>query len=123
MTKQQAAAREKVVKTEALARLGVARRERLDKADYDVYVNGLEAVPSPIVRRACEQLQQMPEPEFGPRFPTLATVLGMCHAIAEDQRIRKALTLPAHPEERASPERLAQFLEDVRAEIRRHGMP
>jgi len=120
MTAHQAAAREKVEKTEALARLGIARRERLDKADYDVYVTGLEAFTAGTVRRACERLQQLPEPEFGPRFPTLATVLGLCRAIAEE---RKALTLTAAPQERASPERLAKFLEDVRAEIRRHEMP
>jgi hypothetical protein len=120
MTAQQAAAREKVEKTEALARLGIAKRERLDKADYDVYVTGLEAFSAATVRRACEKLQQLPEPEFGPRFPTLAMILGACRAIADE---RKALTLTAAPQERASPERLAKFLEDVRAEIRRHEMP
>jgi len=117
------AAREEFEKTKALARLGIARRERLDKADYEVYVSGLQAFPSAIVRRACERLQHGPAPEFGPRFPTLATVLGTCHAIAEEQRLRRELTLPAHPEEQASPERLAQLLEDIRAEIRRHEMP
>jgi hypothetical protein len=122
MTAQRSADRQKVEKTEALARLGVARRERLDKADYDVYLSGLEAFSSAIVRRACEQFQRLPEPEFGPRFPTLATVIGMCRAIADEQRIRKELTLPPHPEERASPERLARFLEDVRAGIRKHEM-
>jgi len=120
MTAPHTAARERVAKTEALARLGIARRERLDKADYDVYVSGLEAFTAATVRRACERLQQLPEPEFGPRFPTLAMILGVCRAIADE---RKVLTLQAPPEERASPERLAKFLEDVRAEIRRHEMP
>jgi hypothetical protein len=120
MTAPRAATREKLEKTEALARLGIAKRERLDKADYDVYVSGLEAFSAATVRRACERLQQLPEPEFGPRFPTLAMILGLCRAIADE---RKARELPAAPQERASPERLAQFLEDVRAEIRQHEMP
>jgi hypothetical protein len=118
---QQTAARDKVAKTEALARLGVARRERLDKADYDVYVSGLEGIPAAVVRGACERLARLPEPEFGPRFPTLATLLGVCRAMVDEQRVRRALAAPAA--EPAAPERLAKFLEDIRAEIRRRDMP
>ncbi len=118
----QQANRAKAEKLEALTRLGVARRERLDKADFDVYLTELEGIPAMFVIEACRRLSREQPGEYEPRFPSLATLISYCSAVIEEKRRRDTLKLPPRQEERASPERIGQLIADIKAALSRHDM-
>lgn len=110
--------------TKALTLLGSARRERLDKADYEAFVAGLSEFPVAIVERICREFGNIAPPEYGPRFPPLHTLREACHKAVEHERERRlALQAPVNTEDRIAPEKLANFRRDVEELIQRKAMP
>jgi hypothetical protein len=107
--------------TDALVRLGSARREKLSKEDFDVYADGLRAFPIDVVQRVCLELSHQAPAEFQPRFPPLYVLRERCIKAVEFGRARR-LMLSAPKGEPADPERLEQLKRDIAAEIARKSM-
>jgi hypothetical protein len=107
--------------TDALVRLGSARREKLSKEDFDVYADGLRAFPIDVVQRVCLELGHQAPAEFQPRFPPLYVIREACIKAVEAARTRR-LMLSAPRQEPADPERLEQLKRDIAAELRRKSM-
>jgi hypothetical protein len=124
-----AKAEAEAIKHRAIERLAIARREKLAKVDYDVYLDGLQVFEAETVRRVCDVLGTEVPGEFEPRFPPLAVIAERCRVLVqrrrereEDERRSRTLKLPAGDRE-VSPDRLARFRQDVEALVRRKAMP
>lgn len=107
----------------ALTRLSSARREKLEKQDYAVYADSLREFPIDVVIRVCEDLGRIAPAEYQPRFPPLHLIRSECVAIlARRNEIANERRLAARKQEPASPERLEQFLRDVKAAVAKKAM-
>lgn len=80
--------------TNALVRLSSARREKLSKEDFDVYVDGLLPFGGTLAAQVCENLALEAPGEFEPRFPPLYVIRERCQRVVERERERTA-RLPA----------------------------
>lgn len=77
----------------SLSRLGAARRERLSEEDYEVYVDGLRAWPLQAIQTVCADFARKPQEEFGPRFPTLGSLVeGIRDHLKREQQRREIST-------------------------------
>jgi hypothetical protein len=111
--------------TVALTRLGAARRERLDTADFDAFVAGLIEFPVDDVERVCAELGRIAPEEFQPRFPPLHILREQCFRLAEHRRAKKLALKPANLDQLyppMSPERMAELRREIEAGVRRHSM-
>lgn len=87
--------------TNALARLGAARRERLTAEDLKVYVDGLRTFPVAAVVAVCGDLERKVPEEFGPRYPALGTIVaGVRDHLHREQLRREQQTRNLLPEGR-----------------------
>ncbi len=80
--------------TRAIMRLGSARREKLDKVDFERYADGLRQFSAVIVARVCDELGDVAPQEFQPRFPPLHVIRELCIR-AESYEREKRLALKA----------------------------
>lgn len=89
-----------------------------------MFVDGLREFPVDTVANVCGDLGRISPDEFEPRFPPLYRIRELCFREVEAQNLRRLqLNAPKlTPFKQADPERLAQFLEDVKAEVRRKSM-
>lgn len=110
-------AESKTERVKALTRLALATREKVESSTYVVYVEDTAQFPTHVVVEACRRLEHA-----AAWFPKVAELIDECKVVATREAERRASRqLPAHTE-KADPERIAQFLEDVKAEIRRKSM-
>lgn len=115
--------------TKALTLLGAARRERLDKADYEAFVLGLTEFKAEIVERVCDELGRIQPDEFQPKFPPLYVIRRECfkaknYADEREREKRERLNpSPVFREKPIAPEKLANFRRDVEALLKRKVMP
>lgn len=84
--------------TDALLRLGVARREKLSKADFEVFADGLREFPIDVVRHVCDELGRIAPLEFQPRFPPLYILREECLKRIDATRARRQLLNAPKPE-------------------------
>lgn len=70
-------------KLAALMKLAAARQSPIDELAQQVYLEGLERVPSDIVERACQQLAMRPKNDYEPMFPSLGIVVEECKAVRD----------------------------------------
>ena len=92
-------------KLDALARLGIARREKLAPGDYNVYLDALTALSPEIVMAACEALGQVTPEPFAPRYPSLGDLLHQCAEEAHTREAKEAARrlLPAPKDDESGP--------------------
>lgn len=109
--------------TNALMRLGAARREKLSTADFAVFADGLRDYPIAVVERVCEDVGRRAPDEFQPRFPPLHVLRESC-ALAVRVSREKQLNPPRLEEQfpAPSPERSQEFLAKIRAIAQRKVM-
>ncbi len=81
--------------TKALMKLGAARREKLDKVDFETYVEGMAEFAPEIVEQVCADFARVAPDEFQPRFPPLHLLRETCHKTAERLRERRLALNPA----------------------------
>jgi len=112
--------------TDALVRLGSARREKLSKEDFDVYADGLREFPTDVVRLACDELGRTAPEEFQPRFPPLHVIRERCLKAVEANRAKQQL-LRAPSREELYPllpqEKIDEFKRKIQDAIGRKAMP
>lgn len=77
--------------TDALLRLGAARREKLSKADFEVFADGLREFPVDVVREVCIELGKVAPIEFQPRFPPLYIIREQCLKVIDARRTRRRI--------------------------------
>lgn len=119
---------EQVRRTEAITRLAVATRERLDRQVLDVYLEDVKHWSTPVLVEACRRLHH------GEFFPKVGEVLKACASVADEfyraecaERERKWLaqqpvkTFDPEAEQRRK-DRMAKFLADCKAEVARKSM-
>ncbi len=112
-----------LIKHKALTDLGIARRERLAKQDYDVYLDALANWSAETVREACRRLSVTPRGEYEPAFPTLGTLLEYCQTVQREGQIRKQLNAPSREvPDPVSQERIDEFMAQIRQRIGKMGM-
>lgn len=112
--------------TRALMKLGAARREKLDKLDFEAYVDGLKEFPAEAVEHVCDELGRIAPEEFQPRFPALYVVRERCFQRLSATSAKRALLTAAPIDERfppLSPEKREEILAKFRAVLRRRTMP
>lgn len=107
--------------TDALTKLGAARREKLAAADFAVYEDGLIEFPIEVVVTVCAELGRTAPADFQPKFPPLHAIREACFSVVERQQQRRKQLTAAKPEP-ADPARLQQLLEDCKAEVARKVM-
>ncbi len=93
--------------TKALLKLSAARREKLDKVDFETFVEGLTEFEPDFVEIVCGDFARISPEPYQPRFPALHTLREACHRTADMARERKALK--AAKEERPDPLTDAQW--------------
>lgn len=111
--------------TRALMKLGSARREKLDKLDFETYVEGLSEFRSETVEQVCGDYARIAPDDYQPRFPPLHLLREACHRIVE--RLNEQRQLQAAPlEDRYPPLSEAKWAE-IRQQfdrvLRRRTMP
>lgn len=112
-----------LIKHKALTDLGIARRERLAKQDYDVYLDALAGWSGDAVREACRRLSVTPRGEYEPTFPPLSLVLEYCQTVQREAEIRKQLNAPRRRDDPPiSQEKFDAFMAQIRAAIGRKAM-
>lgn len=112
--------------TRALMRLGSARREKLDRVDFEVFVDGLIEFPGDVVAAVCLELGRVAPLEFQPRFPPLFVIRELCHRrITDHARQRHALAAPAVADQfpPISDEKWAEIRAQFESVLRRRTMP
>jgi len=80
--------------TRALMRLSSARREKLEKVDFETFVEGLADIPVDIVEQVCADFTRVAPEEFQPRFPPLYTIREACRRVQAVRAERMALKAP-----------------------------
>lgn len=117
-------AEKEVALTNALTRLGAARRERLTTEDMKVYTDGLRAWPIEAVTAVCEDFARKPVEDFAPRFPTLGSLVQGVKDRLDRERQRKEMSTLRLTEAPVDPQRFADFKRKVFDELaRRRSMP
>jgi hypothetical protein len=117
-------AEKEVALTNALVRLGSARRERLTTEDMKVYADGLRPWPLEAVVAVCEDFARAPVEEFGPRFPTLGSVLQGVKDHLKREQIRKEQATVRLPEGRmVNPPKVAELRQRFEQLVRAKSMP
>jgi hypothetical protein len=102
--------------TTALARLGAARRERLTAEDLKVYADGLRGYPLEAITAVCDDFARKPVEDYGPRFPTLGSlVAGVKDYLKRDQIRREQSTLKLPEARPVDPPKLEDFKARVEA--------
>lgn len=112
--------------TRALMRLGAARREKLDKVDYEAFVAGLVTFSAEVVERVCESIGRVAPEEFQPRFPLLSTLREACFRDEEQHRVRRAALRAPNPDEEYPPlseEKWAEIRAKFQEVLSRRAMP
>ena len=112
--------------TRALMKLGAARREKLDKLDYEAYVEGLSGFSAEIVTRVCLELGYIAPEEFQPRFPPLYVIREQCLKATERSREARKALKAADLEDRfppLAPDKWAEIREKFKAVLGRKVMP
>lgn len=112
--------------TRALMRLGSARREKLDRVDFEVFVDGLAEFPSDVVTAVCLELGRVAPAEFQPRFPPLSVIRELCHRRVTDRvSHQRALAAPPVSEQfpPISDEKWAEIRKQFETVLRRRTMP
>ncbi len=96
--------------TRALMKLGAARREKLDKLDFETFVDGLREFRAETVEQVCGDFGRIAPEEYQPRFPPLHLLREACHQIVD--RLNERRQLQAAPlEERFPPLSEAKWAE------------
>ena len=107
----------KTQRINALTRLALATREKVESPTYVVYVEDTAHFSTAVVVQACKRLEHSSS-----WFPKVAELIEECRLVANREAERRAAwQLPAHTD-KADPERLATFLEQCKAEVRRKSM-
>ena len=111
--------------TRALARLAGARREKLERLDFEVFVEGLEQFEARDVETVCDELSRIAPDEFQPRFPPLHVIREACFRRIAGRDSARALTAARVDElyPPLSPEKREALLAQFRAVLRRKVMP
>jgi hypothetical protein len=82
--------------TRALMKLSSARREKLDKLDFETYVEGLREFSADVVDVVCGDFARIAPEEYQPRFPPLSAIREGCiRRVQATETKRKALSAPA----------------------------
>ena len=97
--------------TRAVMRLSSARREKLEKVDFETFVEGLADLPVDIVEQVCLDFGRIAPEEYQPRFPPLYMLRESCIRAQAVARERLAL-------KSAKPERPADLTEGQRKHLR-----
>jgi len=107
----------KTQRVNALTRLALATREKVESATYVVYVEDTAHFSADVLAQACKRLEHS-----SPWFPKVAELIAECQLVANREAERRAARqLPANAE-KADPDRLAAFLEQCKAEVARKSM-
>lgn len=107
---------ERLQRAEIIGRLAVATREKLERQTLDVYIEALQGWSVETLRSACMRLQTS-----ATWFPKVAEINDTCNVVRQHEVERKqARQLSSGTP--ADPERLSQFLADVKAEVARKSM-
>jgi len=88
--------------TRALMKLSAARREKLDKVDFETFVEGLSEFDPAIVEQVCGDFARIAPEEYQPRFPPLHMLRGACIRAVEMANSRR-LALKASKDEKPAP--------------------
>ena len=83
--------RDKLIVTEAIAKLAVARAARAEDEDFEVYLEALEDLPAPIVARACRRLWNIERGEYESALPAVATIRKMTLTLQREDNDAAAL--------------------------------
>ena len=97
--------------TKALIKLSAARREKLDKVDFETFIEGLAEFDPAIVEQVCGDFGRIAPEEYQPRFPPLYMLRESCIRVQAVARERLAL-------KSAKPERPADLTEGQRKHLR-----
>ena len=101
------------------------RRADLDDQVAGAYLTGVADLPAWAVEKACKQIGTTPRGEYEDKWPELGVIRSIALAAikADEDRAQSERLLLSHRQERADPERLKRFLEDVKAVVAKKGMP
>jgi hypothetical protein len=119
---------EQVARTEALSRLAIATQARIDRQVLDVYLEDLKDYPTPVLVEACKRLHRA---DFFPKVGELRVQCGEVRTEFHSRQLAEehARYLKLHPppeydaeQEQRRKDRLAKFLQDVKAVCERKAM-
>ncbi len=102
----------------ALTRLALATREKVESAVYVLYIEDTAGFSTEAVERACHRLELTT-----PWFPKVAELIEACRSEAEREAERRATRFRQLPAgDPVSPEKLGEFLAQIKAVVRKKAM-
>lgn len=108
---------QKRARLEALTKLAIATREKLERETIGVYLDALQGWSTAIFVEACRRLQSASQ-----WFPKVAEIADACRTVEREQQIRKEQRQLKAPDDQISPERWQQLLADIRRVCNRHDL-
>lgn len=105
--------------------MAIARRAELAKEESAVYLDGVRDLPAWAVERTCRHLSAQPRGEYESAMPELGVIVTRAQALVRQQReaAESSRLLSAPPVEPVSPEKVQDFMRQIRAAIGRKVMP
>jgi len=107
---------EKVACSVAMGKLGIAKRDRVDQAVFNVYLenSALSHFGADVITATCARLEADASVEW---FPKLHDLIAQCDrtAMARIRADQARLALPPAPMPEPDPERLNDFMRAIRA--------
>lgn len=110
---------DKETRLKALTRLAIAVQAKLEPQTFAIYLDDLNDIETVLVVEACRRLEKTEE-----WFPKPKILRQMCSVVARERQIREELNRPRlSAGETPDPERVAMWMEKIKAACRGHRMP